>query len=107
MLLCTRSHFLFVFKISLSLPLSTSWFQVCPTLISSSGLKIGREVLEQHQNCDWRFQLFRQNSLAVVADIEPDYDSAAPKRTLQVNMDADLKLPAAKRYSADRPDCDN
>ena len=48
-----------------------------------------------------------QNYLAVVADTEPDSNCAAPKRTLQVNMDADLKLPAAKRYSADRPDCDN
>ena len=37
----------------------------------------------------------------------PDSNSAAPKRTLQVNMDADVNLPAAKRYNADRPDCDN
>ena len=48
-----------------------------------------------------------QNSLAVDADTEPDSNSAAPKRTLEVNMDADLKLPTAKRYSADRPDCAN
>ena len=48
-----------------------------------------------------------QNYLAVVADTEPDSNSAAPKRTLQVDMDADLKLLAAKRYSADRTDCDN
>ena len=48
-----------------------------------------------------------QNSLAVDADTEPDSNSAAPKRTLQVDMDADLKLLAAKGYSTDRPDCDN
>ena len=48
-----------------------------------------------------------QNSLAVVADTEPDSNSAAPKRTLQVDMDADLKLQAAKRCRADRTDCGN
>ena len=48
-----------------------------------------------------------QNYLAVVADTEPDSNSAAPKRTLQVDMDADLKLQAAKRYRADRTDCGN
>ena len=37
----------------------------------------------------------------------PDSNSAAHKHTLQVNMDADVKLLAAKRYNADRPDCDN
>ena len=37
----------------------------------------------------------------------PDSNSAAPKRTLQIKMDADVNLPAAKRYNADRPDCDN
>ena len=72
-----------------------------------SWLKIVRQLLEQHQNCDWRFQLLGQSSLAVVADIEPDFDSAAPKRSLQVNMDADLNLSATKRNSADRLDRDN
>ena len=48
-----------------------------------------------------------QNSLAVVADTEPDSNSAAPKRTLQVDMDADLKLQVAKRYRADRTNCGN
>ena len=48
-----------------------------------------------------------QNYLAVVADTEPDSNSAAPKRLLQVDMDADLKLQAAKRYRADRTDCGN
>ena len=48
-----------------------------------------------------------QNLLAVVVNTELGSNSAAPKRTLQVNMDADVNLPAAKRYNADRPDCDN
>jgi len=70
-------------------------------------LKIVKELLQQHQNCDWRFQFLGPRSLAVVADIEPDFDSAAPKRSLQVNMDADLNLSATKRNSADRLDRDN
>ena len=37
----------------------------------------------------------------------PDSNSAAPKRTLQVKMDAAVNLPPEKRYNADRPDCDN
>ena len=37
----------------------------------------------------------------------PDSNSAAHKHTLQVSIDADVKLLATKRYNADRPDCDN
>ncbi len=44
-----------------------------------------------------------QNYLPVVADTEPDSNSAAPKRTLHVDMDADLKSQAAKRCIADPP----
>ena len=47
------------------------------------------------------------NSLAVVADTDPDSNSAAPRHTLQVDMDADLKLQVAKRYRADRTNCGN
>ena len=45
-----------------------------------------------------------QNSLPVVADTEPDSNKCALKRTVQVDMDAELKLSAAKRCTADRTD---
>ena len=93
MLLCTRSHFLFVSKISPSLPLSAACHQVFPAWLFSSWIKIVRELFEQLQNCDWRFRWFGRSSMAVVANTEPDSNSAAPKRTLQLNMDADQRLP--------------
>ncbi len=39
----------------------------------------------------------KQNSLVVFAATEPDSNNAAPKRTVQVDMDADMKFSAAKR----------
>ena len=49
-----------------------------------------------------------QKSLAAVADTEPNFNNAAVKQTLQVDVRADFKnLLAARRYSADRSDCDN
>ena len=48
-----------------------------------------------------------QNYLPVVADTEPESNNAAPKRTVQVDMDAELRLPAAKRGRADRTDWGN
>ena len=44
-----------------------------------------------------------QNSLAVVADTEPDSNNAARKRSVQVNMDADLNFAANKRCRAATP----
>ena len=43
-------------RISPSLPLSTTWYQVFPAWLSSKWLKIVKELLEQLQNCDWRLQ---------------------------------------------------
>ena len=57
------------------------------------------------QTCDQRFQLFGAKSLAAVADTEPNFNNAAVKQTLQVDVRADFL--AARRYSADRSDCDN
>ena len=51
--------------------------------------------------------MIRWRSLAEVTHTEPDSNSAAPRRTWQLNMDADLRLPTARRYSADRPDSNN
>ena len=43
------------------------------------------------------------NSLPDVAGTVPDSNNAAPKRTVQVNMDADLNFPAEKRCRAAPP----
>ena len=42
----------------------------------------------------------KQNALAVFAATEPGSNNAAPKRTVQVDMDADVKFSAAKRCRA-------
>ena len=55
-----------------------------------------------------RLKSLGAKSLAAVADTEPNFNNAAVKQTLQVDVRADFKnLLAARRYSADRSDCDN
>ncbi len=87
----------------------------CPHHVIKSPILANVELIAHRQKlhratqtCDQRFQLFGAKSLAAVADTEPNFNNAAVKQTLQVDVRADLKnLLAARRYGADRSDCDN
>ena len=79
-----------------------------PSWLTSNWLQIVRNFIEQLRPVISVANYLEQKSLAAVADTEPNFNNAAVKQTLQVDVRADFKnLLAARRYSADRSDCDN